>query len=390
MMRRHSIHPFAYVFPAGIACGTALVVLALLAPSVARAQTPPCADSVRCEATTTAYNGQSILIRSYARNCGDGVATIVITLSGPSGVIGSHAITTLAGTFVEFDTVFVISCAPGAQTVWTVSAVAQNASGTSQPVSSTCSTTCAKPPDIGIFHCNDASGNNLNIGKSVTIGGVVTELSFTATAVRMYVQDATGGIGVFGASPYCPANLGDDVTVWGTFLQDNGLAEVKGLDFAPLTIVVNSMGNPDPAPLSLTPAQVNATFQANHCEPNESRLVQVTCSYVRTSTGEVPAAGATFAANTSYQLVDVSDPASNCTMFISKPSSTSCPQVNPLIGTTIPTTSVLIAGVLSQSKTTAPFTSGYEIIPRLLTDLAPCQPVPTLEGTWGKLKSRYR
>lgn len=108
------------------------------------------------------------------------------------------------------------------------------------------------------------------------------------------------------------------------------------------------------------------------------------------STGAVPAPDATFAANTGYQLVDVGDPASNCMMFISKPSSTTCPQVNPLIGTTIPTTAVLITGVLSQSKTTVPFSSGYEVIPRLLTDLAPCQPVPTLEGTWGKLKSRYR
>src|SRR5262249_32475086 len=387
MMRRHSIHPFAHPFRPGTAWGTALVVLALLAPFVAQAQTPPCVNNVRCDATETASNGDFILIHSYAANCGDRIEEIVITLSGPGGTIGSHAFPLLPGDQAEFDTVFVFSCTPpGAQTVWTVTAVAQNAGGTSQSVSSTCSTTCAPATNIGTLHCDDPSGNTLNIGKYLTITGVVTELSFTATAVRMYVEDATGGIGVFGANPYCPANLGDNVTVTGDISQVNGLVEVGD----PLIIVVNSMGNPDPAPLSLTPAQVNATFQANHCEPNEGRLVQVTCSYVRTLGGTVPLPGGTFALNNSYRLVDVANPASNCVMLISKPSSATCPQVNPLIGTAIPTTAVLITGVLSQSKTTSPFSSGYQVIPRLLTDLAPCEPVPTVEGTWGKLKSHYR
>jgi len=361
------------------------ILVFVAAPVVAQAQTPPCADSVRCEATKTASNGQVIIIRSYARNCGDGVATIVITLNGRSHYINGVP----AGGFAEADTALPVSCTPGGEAVWAVSAVAQNASGTSQPVSSTCSTTCVNPSTtaIGTLHCNDSSGNNLNIGNSVTITGVVTEVSFTATAVRMFVQDATGGIGVFGASPYCPASpFGDYVTVTGTISQVNGLVEVGD----PMTIVVNFMNVSVPAPLSLTPAQVNATFQANHCEPNEGRLVQVTCSYVRTSTGAVPAPGATFAADTRYQLVDAGNPASNCMMFMSKPSSTTCSQLNQLIGTTIPTAAVLTTGALSQFETTAPFTSGYEVIPRVLSDLVACQPVPTLEGTWGKLKSRYR
>jgi hypothetical protein len=240
--------------------------------------------------------------------------------------------------------------------------------------------------DIGTLHCNDASGNNLNIGAMATVTGVVTELSFTSSAVRMYVQDATGGINVFGTNSYCPAGLGDNVTVTGTISQFNGLAELGGSN---LTIVVNSSGNPDPGPLTLTPAQVNATFDATNCEPNEGVLVQVSCSFVRTSTGAVPAPGALFAANTNYQLVDAGNPASECTLFITKPSSTTCPQVNPLIGTPIPTGPVLTTGVLSQFKSTSPFTSGYEVIPRLLTDIVSC-PVPTQSETWGKVKSTYR
>jgi hypothetical protein len=240
--------------------------------------------------------------------------------------------------------------------------------------------------NIGTLHCDDASGNNLNIGSTVTITGVVTELSFTSSSVRMYVQDPTGGINVFGTSPYCPAGLGDNVTVTGTIAQFNGLTEVGN----PLTIVVNSSGNPTPAPLALTPGQVNATFQASNCEPNEGLLVQVSCAYIRTSTGAVPAAGATFAANTNYQLVDVANAASNCIMFITKPSSTTCPQVNPLIGTLIPTDPQQVVGVLSQFKSTSPFTSGYEVIPRLLSDLTDCQATPTSKGSWGRLKTLYR
>src|SRR5215471_19366793 len=102
MMRRHSIHPFAHAFRPGTAWGTALVVLALLAPFVAQAQTLPCVADVRCEATTPAENGQTIIIRSYAANCGDRIEEIVITLSGPGGTIGSHAINLLPGDQAEF------------------------------------------------------------------------------------------------------------------------------------------------------------------------------------------------------------------------------------------------------------------------------------------------
>src|SRR5262245_19253070 len=190
MMRRHSIHPFAHAFRPGTAWGTTLVVLALLAPFVAQAQTPPCVNNVRCDATETASNGDFILIHSFAANCGDGVATIVITVNG-----GSHFVNAVPpGGTAEFDTVFVFSCTPGAQTVWTVTAVAQNAGGTSQSVSSTCSTTCAPPTNIGTLHCNDPNGKTMNIGNFVTIKGVVTELSFTDHAVWLYVYAGVVGI----------------------------------------------------------------------------------------------------------------------------------------------------------------------------------------------------
>jgi hypothetical protein len=119
-------------------------------------------------------------------------------------------------------------------------------------------------------------------------------------------------------------------------------------------------------------------------------LVQVSCAYIRTSTGAVPAPGAVFAANTNYQLVDVYNATSNCIMFITKPSSTTCLQVNPLIGQPIPTTPQYVIGVLSQFDNSSPYTAGYEVIPRLVTDLTECQVVPTRSTSWGSLKTIYR
>ena len=223
--------------------------------------------------------------------------------------------------------------------------------------------------DIGALHCNDANGNNLNIGQTVTVTGVVTELANTSTSFRFYIQDATGGINVFGAysgTAYaaCP---GGQLTVTGTIAQFNGLTELS----VPLTFVLGSPWQPEPAYLPLTPAQINATYQSDNCEPREGLLIVVSCCYIRTSTGAVPAPGATFASG-NYRLVDVNDPTSYITMYISPAPTATCTSSDDILGAPIPTWPVTVSGVLSQYDTSSPYTAGYEVIPRGWVDFLVC------------------
>jgi hypothetical protein len=243
--------------------------------------------------------------------------------------------------------------------------------------------------DIGTLHCNDANGNNSNIGLTVEVTGVVTQISNTATYWRFYVQDATGGINVYGVIPtggYCPS-LGDNLTVTGTIAQYRGLAEVAGT----VTVVFNSAGNPDPVPPVLTPAQVNATFQADYCEPQEGMLVQLGCVYIRMPDGTVPPAGTLFATGNNYRLVDAFDANSYCIMYIPGiPSGPICPAPQPLIGQPIPLTCLSVTGIVTQYDNSSPYTSVYEIYPRLPRDFVPCAATPAQSTSWGRIKTLYR
>jgi hypothetical protein len=48
-----------------------------------------------------------------------------------------------------------------------------------------------------------------------------------------------------------------------------------------------------------------------------------------------------------------------------------------------------VTGIVSQF-TSSPFTQGYEIQPRLMSDITPDCPVRTEVTTWGRLKATYR
>ena len=245
-------------------------------------------------------------------------------------------------------------------------------------------TTAAHAVNIGTLHCNDASGTSLNVGAIVTITGVVTGSWPTATSGRFYVQDATGGINVFGAPPQFCGSLGDQVQVTGTISQFNGLVEVGN----PLTIVPLSSGNPQPPPLQMSPNQMNATYQADNCEPNESRLVQVQNVYIRTATGGMP--GPTYAGNTNYMLIDAAPDSALNNTIMRDVTIAGCSQTNPLTGQPIPLIAVDVIGVVNQFVSTAPFTSGYQLQPRAPADVSPTAVTPTTPSSWGRLKSIYR
>src|SRR4029078_8630455 len=76
--------------------------------------------------------------------------------------------------------------------------------------------------NIGDLHCNDANGVALTLNSVVTIQGIVTANQPTGSANRFYIQDATGGVNVFGSPQDCTIAVGDELEVTGTVAQFNG------------------------------------------------------------------------------------------------------------------------------------------------------------------------
>ena len=83
-----------------------------------------------------------------------------------------------------------------------------------------------------------------------------------------YFQDNTAGIAAYG-SMVNPVNRGDSITVTGTLKIYNQLLELD-----PLTsVVVNSTGNPLPAPIVLTPNQISEQYEGRLVKINNVNLL---------------------------------------------------------------------------------------------------------------------
>ena len=248
----------------------------------------------------------------------------------------------------------------------------------------------ARAVDIGTLHCNDASGVPLMMNTVVTVQGVVTINQPTGTNNRLYIQDATGGINVFGTPQDCAVAVGDMVEANGTIIHFNGLTEVSGSATLPLTLTILSSGNPLPAPLTKTIAEFNATYQGDNCEPDESKRVKVN-GLIRTSAGGMPAPGALFAANTNYRLT--SSGADSTTNFLTMrvvQSSNACGVTNSLVGQPIPVACASeVIGILSQFDGTPPHDSGYQLLPGDAASVA-CKTVAVQPVAWSAIKRVYR
>jgi hypothetical protein len=244
--------------------------------------------------------------------------------------------------------------------------------------------------DIGTLHCNDVNGVPLLMNTVVTVQGVITANQPTGTNNRLYIQDATGGINVFGTVQNCALAVGDLIEVTGTIIHFNGLAEVASTATLPLAITVLSSGNPQPIPLLLTIPQVEGTYQLDDCEPNESKVIKA-IGLVRTSTGAMPAPGATFAANTNYRLISAGpDSATVFTTVRVVQSSNACGITNSLVGRPIPLgCAVEVVGVLSQFDSSSPYKTGYQILPADMNAVY-CTTVAVEEVPWTRVKRLYR
>ncbi len=205
---------------------------------------------------------------------------------------------------------------------------------------------------IGDLHCNDSSGRPKTpyvIGTAVTVSGIVTvgTGSFSVTNTDFYLQDATGGINVFKYGITQTFAMGDSVTVSGTIAQYRGLTEI-----APTTMTTLATGRPLPTPYTMTCSEVANQFNpVTYCEPQEGMLIRI--------------AGVTYTGTWGANLVvTLHDGTGTCDMFLD--SDTGTPAMTPPAG------HFDVVGILKQfAGFSAPFNTGYEIVPRMAADITP-------------------
>ena len=174
-----------------------------------------------------------------------------------------------------------------------------------------------------------AEARSLGVNANVTFRGVITNGS--ELGLIRYIQDATGGLGIYSSNFAGQLNRGDSVEISGTIVDFNGLLELN-----PVT-ASNPFGLTTlPNPQVVTPLQLN--------EDLESELVRLN--------GVVFADGGnSFAGNTSYTFTQGAE---QSTIYVRNSS--------PLVGQTIPVGNIDLVGICSQ------YNAIYQVLPRDTND----------------------
>ncbi len=183
---------------------------------------------------------------------------------------------------------------------------------------------------------------NFGVGETVTITGICINGDQMGSSVR-YVQDRSAGIAVFPGSnwdSFTEPLEGDEVTITGTLSEYNGLLEI-GPEIESVT--VNSGGNPLPALQLILASEMG--------EDNEGELLEI-------DNVQFENAGSTIVGNTTY---DFTADGETGTIYIRNGS--------VLVGTNLPGGLVTLVGICSQFDSSAPYTSGYQLLPRTAADM---------------------
>lgn len=193
----------------------------------------------------------------------------------------------------------------------------------------------------------DANGVPLLLGQTVTVRGVVTtERELGASLV--YFQDPTGGLIAFDA-PFCTAvNRGDSVQVTGVVTQYNGLTEFQPVN----SFSVLATGR------TVTPRIVTCGDVRLNGELYEAQLIRINgVTAVHNTSGQNVTSWAVSGSGTNYRIL-----VGNDSVEIRIYSTTN------IANASIPSFPFDVLTVVSQFDSSPPYTSGYQILPRSLTD----------------------
>jgi len=210
------------------------------------------------------------------------------------------------------------------------------------------------PIPIADAKVNDNNGIGLRLGDLVTLRGIVTVSN--QFGGPSYIQDNTGGISVFGSSFSNAVQIGDEVLVTGTVAQFNGLNQIEN----PTLHSIISSGNTI-EPLITTPATLSGDG-INGVENYEGRLVRVNGVTVSELNGNS-------VSNWAYKNYRLTGSSASDTVQIRIDNDTQ------IIGLVAPAGKFDVIGVLSQYKPSLPFIGGYQIMPRVPSDILSNGPI---------------
>lgn len=197
------------------------------------------------------------------------------------------------------------------------------------------------------LHVNNANGEPVMLDQVVTISGIVTVSAEFGGAGPAAVEDSTGGIAVYGAGFSSQVGIGDSVTVTATVDFYNGATQLAYSGAA--TFVKHGSGHTI-EPMVVTLADISGQAW-NGTEALEGRLVRVN--------GVTIDASGNFTGGTNFTIHDASG---QLEIRIDD-------AVSTIIGTPIPSGEIDLIANVSQYKFSAPYSSGYQILPRFLDDL---------------------
>jgi len=199
--------------------------------------------------------------------------------------------------------------------------------------------------NISELHENDASGVPVLFDQVVSIEGEVTVSNQFGSAAN--IQDFTGGVVVYDGAFASTVNVGDYVTISGKVTQYNGLTELDEV-----TILVHTPQIPTIEPQLVTCQNVRSQGSGG-VENLEGKLIRINNVTVDTDNWNVSGSGANF---------NLTDGTGSCEIRIDKDTE--------IANTVAPGGSKFdVIGVLSQYDRNAPYTEGYQLMPRFNSDI---------------------
>ncbi len=207
------------------------------------------------------------------------------------------------------------------------------------------------------LHQNDANGSPVMLDQMVTVVGVVTATNQFGNSGPGAIQDLTAGVAVYGSGFTNAVQIGDSVKLRAKVTVYNGLLELK---FDALSTVEILKHNCEIVPKVVTLSEIK-NQKWDDVEELEGSLVRV---------NNVTISGSGyFDGGTSGRNYYISDSTGTLKMRIDE-------SVN-IVGTAIPTEPVDIVAIVAQYEHSSPYSSGYQILPRMIDDII-TTPVPTI------------
>ena len=194
---------------------------------------------------------------------------------------------------------------------------------------------------------NDANGVPVNMDSVYTVAGIVTSSNQFGNSGPASIQDSTAGISIYSSEFANGVSIGDSIMITSSITHYNGLTQFSYGTGSSFTVL--SSGNAiDTIVVTLSDIANQAW---NGVEIYESRLVRVNGVTINGS--------GYFEGNKNYTITDASG---SLELRIDK-------DVSSLVGSPIPSGEVDLIGVVGQYKYSAPYNSGYQILPRSIDDI---------------------